>query len=233
MADYRTEEEQIEILKKWWKENGRSMVAGVAIALVGYFGWSWWHSYQQSKIEAAADLYQQMVPGKQDAARPLDKQKVAAVAEQLRKDYPSTVYAIFASLQLAKEAVASRDYPHALELLNWAKEHKPDAALVPMVSLRIAQVQYAQGQYDAALSTLTAVKDSGAWKADLAELQGDLAIAQGKSEQAREAYGEALKGLDASGAPERRRFIEMKLADVTPSTQAAPTPAPAEKGDKT
>ncbi|HQQ64068.1 MAG TPA: tetratricopeptide repeat protein [Pseudomonadales bacterium] len=225
MADYRSEEEQIEILKKWWQENGRSMVAGVCIALVGYFGWAWWHGYQQSKIEAAADLYQQMVPSRQEGAQPLDKTRVTAIAEQLRKDYPGTVYAIFASLHLSKEAVAAKDFPRAIELLNWASDHKPDAALIPLLRLRTAQVQYAQAQYDVALATLSEVKDSGAWKSDFSELRGDLLLAQGKADLAREAYADALKALDESGTPERRQNIEMKQADATQSTQALPTPA--------
>jgi predicted negative regulator of RcsB-dependent stress response len=225
MADYRTEEEQIEILKKWWRENGRSMLAGVCIALVGYFGWTWWHGYQQSKIEAAADLYQQMVPVKQEGAQPLDKSKVAAVAEQLRKDYPGTVYAIFATLHLAKEAVLAKDYPRALELLNWAAEHKADANLMPLLQLRSAQVQFAQGQYEAALATLANIKDGGAWKVDFAELRGDLMLAQGKVDLARDAYTEALKVIEESGASELRSNIEMKLANLAQPHQAAPVSA--------
>jgi predicted negative regulator of RcsB-dependent stress response len=37
MADYRTEEEQIELIKKWWRENGRSTVVGVGCGGSGIF----------------------------------------------------------------------------------------------------------------------------------------------------------------------------------------------------
>lgn len=221
MADYRTEEEQIEILKTWWRENGRSTVIGVVVALVGYFGWAAWHSYQQSKMEAAADLYQQMAVGK-DGAPAADKNKVTAAAEQLRKDYPGSVYAIFAALHLAKDAVDAKDFPRAAEMLAWAAERKPDASLAPLVTLRLAQVQYAQGQHDAALATLTSVKDGGAWKAALEELRGDVLLAQNRPDMARNAYGEALKALDDSGAQERRQNIEMKLAELAEPVQAVP-----------
>ncbi|HNE26955.1 MAG TPA: tetratricopeptide repeat protein, partial [Pseudomonadales bacterium] len=61
MADYRTEEEQIELIKKWWRENGRSTVVGVGVALVLFFGWMQWQAYQKKNIEAASDLFQQML----------------------------------------------------------------------------------------------------------------------------------------------------------------------------
>ncbi len=206
MADYRTEEEQIEILKKWWRDNGRSTVAGVGVALVGYFAWSGWQAHRQAGFEAAADLYQQM------STAPADKS--GALAEQLRSEYPGSSYAIFAALQLAKTAVTEGKLPQAVEMLEWARAHKPDAALAPMVSLRLAQVQYAQTQHEAALATLDEVKDPGAWKAAIAELRGDIALAQGRVDAARDAYDSALKALDESGAQERRQDVEMKLADL-------------------
>ena len=33
MEQYRTEEEQVEALKKWWEENGRSTIVAVIVAL--------------------------------------------------------------------------------------------------------------------------------------------------------------------------------------------------------
>ena len=42
MAELRTEEEQLEAIKRWWKENGTSLIAGVAIAAAGVFGWNAW-----------------------------------------------------------------------------------------------------------------------------------------------------------------------------------------------
>ena len=32
MDVYKTEEEQVEAIKKWWQENGKSIIAGVVIA---------------------------------------------------------------------------------------------------------------------------------------------------------------------------------------------------------
>ncbi|MDH5355953.1 MAG: tetratricopeptide repeat protein, partial [Gammaproteobacteria bacterium] len=34
-----TDEEQVEKLKKWWQENGRSVIAGIIIGVGGLFGY--------------------------------------------------------------------------------------------------------------------------------------------------------------------------------------------------
>jgi predicted negative regulator of RcsB-dependent stress response len=210
-----TEAEQIEILKKWWQENGRSTVAGVAIALVGYFGWSGWQAHQQAQNEAAADLYQQMTTaGEQDKSQPVDAAKVAGIAEQLRSEYAGSVYATFAALHLAKEAVGKNDLAKAIEMLQWAQKQKPEKSLVPVVAIRLAQAQYAQGEYDAAVASLAPVHGLAAWHSAAAELKGDVALAQGQQAAAREAYRDALQALDESGSQDRRQNLEVKLADL-------------------
>ena len=42
MSDHLTDEEQVEKVKAWLKENGTSIVAGVVIGLGGIFGWQFW-----------------------------------------------------------------------------------------------------------------------------------------------------------------------------------------------
>ncbi len=214
MADYRTDEEQIELIRKWWRENGRSTVAGVGAALLLFFGWTQWQAYQKKNIEAASDLFQQMLV----AAESVDgAQKVTALAEQLRKEYPRTVYAVFASLRLAKDAVAANDLPAAAQFLAWAQQQKLDASLQPLVSLRLAQVQYAQNEGDKALVTLASIKSSGtAWEGEVAELRGDVQSAQGNTEDARVSYQDAKQVFDAAGNKERTSMLEVKLSTLPP-----------------
>ena len=188
MADYRTEEEQIELIKKWWRENGRSTVVGVGVAVVGFFGWTQYQAYQKKNIEAASDLFQQMLTATEVAD---SASKVTDLAEQLRKAYPNTVYATFAGLRLAKDAVAANNLSAAADFLAWVQQQKPDASLQPLVSLRLAQVQYAQNESDKALATLGGIKGGGVWDGEVAELRGDVLAAQGKTEEARVSYQSA------------------------------------------
>ncbi len=222
MADYRTEEEQIELLKKWWRENGKSTVAGVVIALAGYAGWMGWTSHPQSTMAAAADQYQQMLVL---AETPDDQGKAAEMAEQLRNQHPRTVYGVFAALYLAKNAVLANDLVRAGELLAWAREQNVDPSLNPLVSLRQAQVLYAKGEYEQALSALSGIRVGDAWEPAAAELRGDVLLAQGKPAEARASYEAALKAIDNTATQDRRAELEMKLADLAASP-AAPAASP-------
>lgn len=211
MAD--TEEEQIELLKKWWNENGKAIVIGVVTAVVLFVGWQTWRSHQQARNEAAADIFQQMITA---AETPDGTVKAAELAEQLRKDYATTVYGVFAALQLAKDAVVANDLPRAATLLEWAQSQHPDASLKPLIGFRLAKVQYAQGELEKALASLSGI-DGSAWLVVAAELRGDILQAQNKLDEARESYNTALKALDASGDQEQRTNLEIKLSGLAKS----------------
>ena len=51
MDAYRTDDEQVEALKRWWKENGTSTLLMVAVAVGGYFGWQAWDTRQVQQAE--------------------------------------------------------------------------------------------------------------------------------------------------------------------------------------
>lgn len=212
MAD--TEEEQIELLKKWWHENGKAIVIGVVTAVVLFLGWQTWHSHQQARNEAAAEIFQQMITA---AESPDGAMKAVELAEQLRKDYSATAYGIFAALQLAKDAVVANDLPRAVMLLEWAQGQHPDASLQPLINFRLAKVQYAQGDLDKALASLSGIKDGSEWLVTAAELRGDILQAQDKPDAARESYKVAIRALDASGDQEQRTNLEIKLSGLKKS----------------
>jgi len=222
MADYRTEEEQIELIKKWWNENGKAIVIGTLVSLVVFFGWTTWQSHQRARNESAADLYQQMLNASQLTE---NSEKVAGFAEQLRKEFPDTTYGVFAALQLAKDAVAASDLPRAASLLEWARAQKPDPSLVPLISFRLAQVQYAQGEFDKALASIPNIKDGDTWQVVFSELRGDIYRAQNKFDEARDSYNAALENAGTSSDQEQRANIETKLSGLpNPATSAPSAP---------
>ena len=53
MADYLTEEEQVEAFKNWWAENGLRLLAVGVLIIGGYFGWQGWEKSQAEKAEKA------------------------------------------------------------------------------------------------------------------------------------------------------------------------------------
>ena len=98
MADHITEEEQIEALKRWWEENGKQTLLGIALIVGGYFGWQAWTDHNEEQSSAASLSYQDMIenlaglnPGEVLAE---DKQlAVNLLADKLKADHSDTQYA--------------------------------------------------------------------------------------------------------------------------------------------
>ena len=54
MNDFVTDDEQVERIKKWWSDNGSSVIAGLVIGIGGLVGWRYWVDY---KINVASDNF--------------------------------------------------------------------------------------------------------------------------------------------------------------------------------
>ncbi len=91
MSDMRTEEEQVEALKNWWKENGKSLLLTIALALAVVFGWKGWQNNQRITAENAAVMYQNLVQAVALASAPqaTDDQRTTAshLAKTLKDEY--------------------------------------------------------------------------------------------------------------------------------------------------
>ena len=101
MEIYDSEKEQVEALKRWWKENGRMVVLGLVIGLGGTFGWNGWQSWRNTQAENASLTYQSLLA----AAAQSDVEQVNSRGMALLNDYPESGYAPLAALVMAKSAV--------------------------------------------------------------------------------------------------------------------------------
>ena len=61
MSTHLTEEEQLEVLKRWWKDYGKTVVAAIVAAVVVYFAWTAWQDKQRVKAESASSQYDTLV----------------------------------------------------------------------------------------------------------------------------------------------------------------------------
>jgi len=220
-----TEEEQIAQLKGWWEENGRSIIIGVVLAVGGYFGWQAWQTQQQQTRDEASllceELTQTVVVAPGESLGDDQRMKAASIVEELKSDYGSLLYASDAALLMARVAVEQGALDEAQSHLQWVLDQDRGEAMNLLAALRLAQVQYAQGQLDAALATLD-VAEAGSYAAAYAELRGDVLLAKGDTEAARSAYQSALDSLLPEQSS-RGDIIEMKLDNVQEgSVNAAP-----------
>lgn len=212
MEQYRTEEEQVAALKKWWADNGRSTVTGIALAVALVFGWKAYQNSVEQTKSAASAMYQQMLETAL-AEQPTDESRSSTkfIANKLKSDFDGTEYAVFASLYLAKSAVSEERYDDAEKELQWALANSNSEELSFIINSRIAKVQAANGKIDEALAILSAQVPVSI-KPLYAEARGDILIAKGDREGAKSAYIEAAKAGASLSA--QRPLLGMKLADV-------------------
>ncbi|HEY7884533.1 MAG TPA: tetratricopeptide repeat protein [Cellvibrionaceae bacterium] len=216
MSDHLTEEEQLENLKRLWKEYGLTIIATVVIATGGYFGWNYWQDQQRIKAETSSSLFDQLMTAAvdktetqlQDDAR---RATVEHLAEQIKGIDSSSIYAQQAALFRAREAVLAEDYAQASTDLQWVVDNAKDAAIVAVAKVRLARVMLAQNNYDQALMLLDSAATEG-FSAELAEVRGDALRLKGDTLAAGEAYQQALDNIDND--QQRSLIIQMKIDDL-------------------
>ena len=221
MAEHLSDEEQLENLKRWWKENGLFTIAAVVLCIGGYFGWDNSKANQQQKMETASELYQQMMevaivePGQK--ANDTQHRLVNELATQLKEEFTSSQYARYAALLVAKLAVEKNDLDAAAEQLRWALDDA-DEGLGLVIKLRLAKVEASRDNIDLALSMLNGV-DAQTLSSAYAEARGDFYLMKGDKTAAYEAYKQALElatEIDNRVAP----VLELKLNQVTPASES-------------
>lgn len=214
MESYRTEEEQLDALKKWWDENGRSTVFAVVLALGAGLGWNQWQGYRQSQAEQASVAYEEMLTAIREAAQDDDAERIKTLAERIKTDYRSSTYAQFASMHLARVAAAEGDLAAAEAELRWVLTQDPAPEIALVAELRLARVKTSLGQPGEALDILTAA-EPGAYAAAYAEAEGDAWQALGDTDKAIAAYEKSLSLAAASGIG-ASEALRLKLGALTP-----------------
>ncbi|MCW8880904.1 MAG: tetratricopeptide repeat protein [Sedimenticola sp.] len=198
-----SEEEQVEALKKWWKENGKSVAAGIIIGLGGVFGWQYWTQHQQEVAEQASAQFEQL-------SQSVESQSPAAVnqAESLIASNQGSAYAVFAALDLAKVKYQQGDVNGAKAQLQWVLDNADDPSLKQIARLRQARILLDEGQVDAAAALIEQAPQDN-YRGDVAELRGDIALKRGDKMAARQAYKEAIEYKVSNNA-----LVQMKFDDL-------------------
>lgn len=236
MEQYRTEEEQVEAVRRWWNEYGRSTIAAVVIALAAGFGWQAWQAHQERQSAQASDLYQALLRSVEKMEPAAPTPEVLELAEQIKRDYGGSTYAQFAALHLAAMLVNKGDLPGAQAQLEWAlSKAAADSDVGRIARQRLARVIAASGDADQALKMLAAA-EPGPYAASYSVAQGDILLAAGRREEAREAYSRALESAATVGQGVNLPMLQQKLQSLTPVPpraldQAGETASPESAGD--
>ena len=208
------EYEQGERVRAWLRDNGSSLIGGIAIGLALLFGWRWWQGQADVERHDAALEYHAFTR----ALEAGEADKAGAHAEALRTQYPDLPFGALASLRSAAALHGEGRHDEALAALAQVSGPDVDPALADLARLRSARILLDDGKAEDALARLDPAIEK-TFPAVAAELRGDAEMALGRRDAARAAYEKALASLDVA-AP-TRPMIELKLTDAggTPSAQ--------------
>jgi len=230
LATYGSDEEQVEALKGWWKDNGTSVLSGIVMVLVVFFGTRQWQAMEAADNGAASDLYQQIADLatsslQQNQTVPAESLPAAqSIYATLKAEHADSLYTRYAALAMARFQVEQGDLAQAATELQWVLDNpdrgfmqEVDEELLLTARLRLARVKLAQGEAEAALALLQAV-EPGTFASGYAEVTGDVLISLGRRDEARLAYQRAL----ATSETGNDALLRLKLQDLGVGSVGAP-----------
>jgi predicted negative regulator of RcsB-dependent stress response len=198
------QQEQLDELKHFWKQYGNAITWFLIVVMGAYAGWNGYQYWQKQQSTKAAALFDEV----ERAAASGDTAKLDRSRNDMKDRFPGTTYAAQSAL-LAGKTFQQTDKPDAaLAALKWAAESASDDANTQLARLRLANLQIQQKAFDDAAKTLTK-PFTPAFSGLALDIQGDLFMAQSKSQEAVKAYTEAWSKLEVNN--EYRRLVLAKL----------------------
>ena len=212
--DFETEEQQLEAIKKWWKENSNMIIGGIAVGVSAIFGWQYYQHKTIVHTNNASVLYEQVVGNVENLA--IVNEQMARV-NTLQAEYADTPYAGLGGLLLAKQQMASSEFVKAQQQLEWVAANAQQDEVKSLAKVRLARLLSNTQQVDRALAILNEPFPAS-FNAIVFELKGDVLILKGKMAQAKSAYQQAMA---ASQTPSR--WLQYKIDDIGMTDKPATT----------
>lgn len=209
MDGYVSEQEQLETFKKWWRENGKSVLIGLAAGFILVGASFFWRGDVQEKAEQASLRYDQLLK----ALEQNNNDAVIRHGEAIIARYDTTTYATLAALAVAKAKTEQNDLTAARSHLQWVIDNSDQEELTKIARLRLGRILLAQNQLDAAQKLIGNSPTADSFAVPVLELKGDILLAKGDIAAARTAYSNALAKL-ATDDQASRRWLQLKLDNL-------------------
>jgi predicted negative regulator of RcsB-dependent stress response len=198
------EQEQLAQIKHFWAKYGNAITWLLIVVLGAFAAWNGWQYWQRKTALEAAVLYDQL----ERAAQAGDADKVGRVWSDMQAKSGSTLQAQQAGLLAAKVLYEKGRSDEARSTLKYVIDKTADEGLAAVARLRLASLELDAKAYDVALQLLDA-KVPPDFEALMADRKGDVLLAKGDAEGAREAYRVAYGKFEQS--QDYRRIVEAKL----------------------
>lgn len=206
MEIYDTEEEQLDALKRWWKENGQSAIVGLIAGIAIILGWNYWKDHKSEQANQASALYDQLLK----AAAADQKDSAEKLAQRIQEQFGSTEYAAYSGLLLAKIKVEKGELDAAKPVLEKIAASS-NQEIGNLAKIRLVRLMMAKGEFEQGLQLINDIDPAkiSSFSGNYDELVGDLYVALDRLDQARTSYQKALENGFKSP------LLQMKIDDLT------------------
>lgn len=208
---YETEEQQLDALKDWWKENGTPLIIGAVLGLAGFAGWKYWNQQQIAYQEGASDLYIKV----SEILKTEKKEGLAESAQAVKSQFPKSSYAILSSFQLAKLAVDAKELDKAASELSWVIDNHPSNELTAIAKIRLARVFIEQEKASEAVA-LVSLEETSGYYALASLVKGDALMALERKSEALDAYKAASTDMSIVA---RNPSLQIKIDQLSDATE--------------
>ena len=202
------EQEQLDQIKSFWAQWGNLITAVVTLVLVCFAAWNGWNYWQQRQATQAAVLFDTF----EEASKQGDLALLARSLSDLQDQFPRTTLTAQAALIAAKTYFDKEKYVEAEKPLQWVVDHASDKAYVALASLRLSALAIERKDLAKARSLVEGKSAPEGFQPLFDDRLGDIALIEGKHEEAKTRFTSAYKGMDES--TEYRRLIEVKLGTL-------------------
>ncbi len=223
MADHLTEEEQIETIKQWLKDNFLMFFVPIIIAGLAYVGYGMWESNKEAEAASGSDAFRPIMAALENTNGPkiddATAKTILAQSQTLSSDYGDTLYNDLSLLLKARVDVENKRLDDAASALQSVVQNGANDGVKAIAKARLAKVLIEQKKFDDALVLVSAV-DNEAFKGTFTEIRGDIALAQGDMATANSQYKAALESLGPLDF-QRRGILELKEKSTATSSVKA------------
>jgi predicted negative regulator of RcsB-dependent stress response len=198
------EQEQLDALKAWWKDNSKWLLATIALVAVVIAGYLYWKNYQDKRASDSSIIYAEVL--KRVASN--DPKRINEAVKDLVEKFANTAYAPRAQLLAVQANIQVKDWALAKSQLEWVIANASEKGMQDTARLKLSSILLDEKKYDEAIKLLDATHPDS-FVGLFADLKGDVLAAQGKASEARVAYQLAFDKMDSKSA--YRNLIQLKL----------------------
>lgn len=198
MSAHHDEQQELENAKYLWNNGGKWLVTALLALALAYWGKDIYDNYQTNQHLKAAN---------QAAKMKGDSNQLV----QLQKDFPKSAASAQASLEMATKLFEEGKKEEAIAAYQWVLNQNSAPVFQAAAVQNLANLYLQEKRYDEALNTLsTPVENS--FQSVIDEVKGDVLVAQGKTQEAKQTYQAILDKLPENAAS--RELIQLKISQL-------------------